>query len=120
MGARSHTQKPKARHACPGPQAWGKGNRGVQSKEFLHAKGGRPNDTNNPYLRGKKMQPPGITGKERAADLIDSALLAYNGGRLREACLLFTEKMLAPHATVGMSLSGAMTPAGLGCSSIIP
>ena len=33
---------------------------------------------------------------------------------------LFTEKMLAPNVTVGMSLAGAMTPAGLGSAAIIP
>jgi deoxyhypusine synthase len=119
--------KPHApRPDCPGPLAWalgkrGKaGNPGLSSKEFLRVKGGKPNDTQNPYLRGRKMRPDGITGNERAADLIDNALLAYNGGRLREACELFTQKMLGPKATVGMTLSGAMTPAGLGCSCLIP
>ncbi len=28
--------------------------------------------------------------------------------------------MLDPDVTIGMSISGALTPAGLGCSSIIP
>src|SRR4029077_4565767 len=41
-------------------------------------------------------------------------------GRLREACALFTQRMLAPDVTVGMSLTGAMTPAGLGMSCLIP
>ncbi|MEO8139273.1 MAG: deoxyhypusine synthase, partial [Gemmatimonadota bacterium] len=72
------------------------------------------------FLRGKRINPTAITGKETAADLIDNAFLAYNAGRLREGCKLFTEKMLAPETTVGMSLTGAMTPAGLGMSSLIP
>jgi deoxyhypusine synthase len=72
------------------------------------------------FLRGKRINPTAITGKETAADLIDDAFLAYNAGRLREGCKLFTEKMLAPETTVGMSLTGAMTPAGLGMSSLIP
>lgn len=72
------------------------------------------------FLRGKRINPAAITGKETAADLIDNAFLAYNAGRLREGCKLFTERMLAPDATVGMSLTGAMTPAGLGMSSLIP
>jgi deoxyhypusine synthase len=72
------------------------------------------------FLRGKRINPAAITGKETAADLIDNAFLAYNAGRLREGCKLFTEKMLAPETTVGMSLTGAMTPAGLGMSSLIP
>jgi deoxyhypusine synthase len=54
------------------------------------------------------------------ADLIDSAFLAYNAARLREACQLFVEKMLEPDVTVGLSITGALTPAGLGMSAIIP
>ena len=72
------------------------------------------------FLSGKRIQPKNVTGREKLADLIDSAFLAYNGARLREACQLFTEKMLEPDVTIGMSLSGALTPAGLGCSSIVP
>lgn len=73
-----------------------------------------------PYLRGQRIDPQAITGRETAADLIDSAFLAYNAGRLKEGCKLFTERMLDPSVTVGMSLTGAMTPAGLGMSSLIP
>jgi deoxyhypusine synthase len=72
------------------------------------------------YLGGERINPKGITGRERVAELIDNAFLAYNAGRLRDGCRLFTSKMLAPDATVGMSLTGAMTPAGLGMSVIIP
>lgn len=56
----------------------------------------------------------------KVADLIDGTFKAYNGGRLAEACRLFTEKMIAGNGLVGMSLTGALTPAGLGCSSIVP
>lgn len=72
------------------------------------------------HLRGKRIDPVAITGTETVAELIDNAFLAYNAGRLREACALFSERMLAPEVTVGMSLTGAMTPAGLGMSTIIP
>ena len=72
------------------------------------------------FLRGRRIDPAAITGRETVADLIDNAFLAYNAGRLREACVLFSERMLAPEVTVGMSLTGAMTPAGLGMSAIIP
>ncbi|HEV8122857.1 MAG TPA: deoxyhypusine synthase [Gemmatimonadales bacterium] len=72
------------------------------------------------HLRGRRINPAPISGKETVADLIDNAFLAYNAGRLREACLLFTSRMLEPDVTVGMSLTGAMTPAGLGMSTIIP
>lgn len=77
----------------------------------------RPSDQ---YLRGRRINPKALTGTETAADLIDNAFYAYNAGRLREGCLLYTQRMLEPEVTVGMSLTGAMTPAGLGMSSLIP
>src|SRR3954463_9421277 len=46
------------------------------------------------FLRGDRIEPRAITGGETAADLIDNAFLAYNAARLREACGLFTKKML--------------------------
>jgi len=76
--------------------------------------------TRSQYLRGQRIDPRPISGKETVAELVDNAFLAYNAGRLHEGCRLFVEKMLAPDCTVGMSLTGAMTPAGLGMSTIIP
>ena len=67
-----------------------------------------------------RLLPEPIRKGVRAADLIDSAFKAYNGGRLAEACRLFSEKMIAGEGTVGMSLTGALTPAGLGKAAIIP
>jgi deoxyhypusine synthase len=72
------------------------------------------------YLRGPAISPPPVRGDLAVADLVDGTFLAYNAGRLRDACLLFTRKMLEPRCTVGMSLTGAMTPAGLGMSTLIP
>jgi deoxyhypusine synthase len=74
----------------------------------------------SPFLRGPRIEPRAITGRESVADLIDTAFLAYNAGRLREAARLFAERMLAANGTVGMSLTGALTPAGLGMSTLIP
>ena len=76
--------------------------------------------SDSPYLRGTRINPEPITGRETTAELIDNAFLAYNAGRMREACRLFSDRMLAKDATVGLSLTGAMTPAGLGMSTIIP
>jgi deoxyhypusine synthase len=67
-----------------------------------------------------RLLPEPIRKGVKAADLIDSAFKAYNGGRLAEACRLFTSKMIAGDGTVGMSLTGALTPAGLGRAAIIP
>ena len=61
------------------------------------------------YLRGQRIDPAPIDGRETVADLIDNAFLAYNAGRLREGCQLFTRRMLEPDVTVGMTLTGAMT-----------
>src|SRR2546421_9123690 len=72
------------------------------------------------HLAGRRIDPPPITGRETAAELIDSAFLAYNAARLREGARLLTERMLEPDVTVGLSLTGALTPAGLGMSCIIP
>lgn len=67
-----------------------------------------------------RLLPAPIKKDIKAADLIDTAFKAYNGGRLGEACRLLTEKMLPKNGTVGLSLTGALTPAGLGRAAIIP
>jgi deoxyhypusine synthase len=77
-------------------------------------------DKKQQLLRGKSISPRPIRGDETVVELIEDAFLAYNAGRLREAAQLFSQRMLADDATVGMSLTGAMTPAGLGMSSVIP
>ena len=77
-------------------------------------------DRKQAILRGRPISPGPITGTETVVQLMDDAFLAYNAGRLREAAQLFAERMLADGGTVGLSLTGAMTPAGLGMSSIIP
>jgi deoxyhypusine synthase len=71
-------------------------------------------------LGGKPIEPEPITGRETVTELIDNAFCAYNAGRIREACSLFSQRMLADDVTVGMSLTGALTPAGLGMSAVIP
>ncbi len=52
--------------------------------------------------------------------LVDRTFLAYNAARLREACQLFTKRMLEDDVTIGVSLTGALTPAGLGIAALIP
>ena len=75
----------------------------------------------NRYLRGRRILPKPITGKESLADLVDGTFLAYNAARLHEGCRLFVKKMLANNnVTVGMSLAGALTPAGLGSAAVVP
>jgi len=67
-----------------------------------------------------RLNPLGVGKDISAADLIDQVILAYNGGRLREASQLLAKKMLPQDGFIGMSLTGALTPAGLGKSCLIP
>ena len=71
------------------------------------------------YLCGKRVLPKPIGKKTDIATLIDN-MDAYNGGRLRAACQLLKEKYAQPDVTIGLSIAGAMTPAGIGASAIIP
>src|SRR6476659_2482216 len=68
----------------------------------------------------RRISPPALAPNAPLADVIDNVFLSYNGGRMREGCQLFVRKMLAPDATVGLALSGALTPAGLGMSCLVP
>src|SRR5919108_3850722 len=79
-----------------------------ESEKFLHR------------ISHKRIEPPPLTGQTPLPQLIDEAFLSYNAGRLREAARLFATKMLADDALVGLSLSGALTPAGLGMSCLVP
>src|SRR5438477_6106020 len=72
------------------------------------------------YMSGKRILPKNLTGRGKLPDLVDETFLAYNSARLKESCQLFADKMLAADVTIGMSISGSLTPAGLGCSCIIP
>lgn len=67
----------------------------------------------NRFLQGKKIDPQPIEKDLAVRELVDEYFLAYNSGRLREACRLFTEKVLKPDVVVGMSLTGALSPAGV-------
>jgi deoxyhypusine synthase len=72
------------------------------------------------FLRGTPIDPRRIDGSETVVDLIEGTFLAYNAARLREACHLFVDKMLDKDTTVGLTMTGALTPAGLGMAAVIP
>ncbi len=72
------------------------------------------------YLTGARILPPPVGKRMRASELIERTFLAYNAGRLREGARLLSERMLKTDVTVGLSLTGALTPAGLGVSCIVP
>src|SRR5512140_883925 len=79
-----------------------------------------PHPRKSPFLGGRRIAPRPVLGNVKAADLIEQTFSAYNAARLREACTLLVERMLEPDVTVGVSLTGALTPAGLGLSCLNP
>jgi deoxyhypusine synthase len=68
----------------------------------------------------RRITPTPVSAAVGLVELIDQYFTAYNSARLREVCHLMTRSILQPDVTVGLSLSGAMTPAGLGTSIIAP
>lgn len=79
----------------------------------------RPMSKTSKFDRYPRLNPAGIGNNMSVADLVDKTFLAYNGGRLREAAKLLTEKMLPRDGLIGLSVTGALTPAGLGKSCLI-
>jgi deoxyhypusine synthase len=67
-------------------------------------------------LKGRPIKYYRPTGDRAVRHLIDHGFQAFNAGRLSEACHIFVDKMLAPRSdtTIGLTVAGAMTPAGLG------
>ena len=74
----------------------------------------------NHLARYARLRPMPVVKGMSVVDLIEGTFLAYNGARLREAAKLLVEKMLVKDGYVGMSLTGALTPAGLGKSCLVP
>jgi deoxyhypusine synthase len=72
------------------------------------------------FLSGKRIDPKPIHEKIKITELVDEVFVAYNAARLREACHLYSKRMLDEDVTVGMTLSGALAPAGMGISTFIP
>ena len=66
------------------------------------------------FMSGPQVEPLRQKPRAQAADLIDDcfARSGFNGRRLAEACQLYS-RMLNAKATVGLTLSGAMTPIGM-------
>jgi deoxyhypusine synthase len=71
-------------------------------------------------LLSRKIVPSPIPANLSVVDLVDNYFSAYNSARLREICHLLAQEVMQPGVTVGVSLSGAMTPTGLGISALAP
>ena len=81
-----------------------------------HRAPGSPGQSRQQFLSGKAIRYYRPQGSAEIRHLIDEGFQAFNASRLSEACRIFSEKMLAPenNATIGMTIAGALTPAGLG------
>jgi deoxyhypusine synthase len=69
-------------------------------------------------LSGPRILPTRVKPDMTVTELIDQQFQAYNAARLHEAARLYVERMLDPEqdVTIGMTMAGALTPAGLGGS----
>jgi deoxyhypusine synthase len=72
-----------------------------------------------PFEKARRVDPRPITGRENARDLLDHAFSAYVGRQVRTAYQLMRRSM-EEDASIFLTLSGAMTPAGLHQSCLIP
>ena len=101
-----------SRHGDGKGKASAAGNKSEQKRAAEHRERSGAAHTSHEgskWLQGGRIEPRRIDGTESAADLIDTTFLAYNAARLREACQLYTRKMLEPDVTVGLTLTGAKT-----------
>ncbi|SVD08765.1 uncharacterized protein METZ01_LOCUS361619, partial [marine metagenome] len=89
-------------------------------KIWVIKKGFFVEDNRNKYLKGERIFPDPITDGLTIKDLVDKYFNGYNAARIQEICHLISEKMSPQEVFVGFSLSGALTPAGLGASCIVP
>jgi len=71
-------------------------------------------------IKGPEIEPRPMPTQLSITRLVDEYMPAFNGARLREACQLLVGKILKPEVTVGLSISGALTPAGFGISVLAP
>jgi deoxyhypusine synthase len=85
-----------------------------------HRAPGSPGHNASSYLAGQAIQYYRPRGSAEVRHLIDGSFQAFNAGRLSEACHIFADKMLAPEndTTIGLTVAGALTPAGLGGCAI--
>src|SRR5690348_16789542 len=72
-----------------------------------------------PFEKARRVDPRPITGRETARDLLDHAFSAYVGRQLRTAHELM-RRSIEEDCSIFLTLSGAMTPAGLHQSCLIP
>lgn len=73
----------------------------------------------NKHLR-MALKPVAVDGQMSVSDLIDRCMVSFNARQLRAACRLYAEVLKQDNTRIGLSLSGALIPAGLGGSCLAP
>src|SRR6202171_3526088 len=79
----------------------------------------RTRDVRTAYEKSRRVDPRPITGRERPAELLEHAFPAYVGRQERIAFELM-RRSVEDACSVFLTFSGAMTPAGLHQSCLIP
>ena len=79
----------------------------------------RKTQLRKPFQKARRVDPRPITGRESARDLLEHAFGAYVGRQVRTAHELM-RRSIAEDCSIFLTLSGAMTPAGLHQSCLIP
>jgi deoxyhypusine synthase len=79
----------------------------------------KKNSMRTAYAKSRKVDPRPITGKEKPTEILEHAFSAYVGRQERTAHELMRRSM-EEDCSIFLTLSGAMTPAGLHQSCLIP
>ncbi len=76
---------------------------------------------NHPCLNNHIPLKPKPLGRGMTVDeVIESSLFSFNAGTFRKACELFATQIVEKEVRIGVSLAGALVPAGIGRSCLIP
>lgn len=71
-------------------------------------------------FKGKAISTSPVEKNMSVVDLVDNCFCAFNAARISEICQLLVQKIMKDDVIVGLSLTGALTPAGLGSTSLLP
>ncbi|MFO0659048.1 MAG: deoxyhypusine synthase family protein [Polyangiaceae bacterium] len=118
--SRTRSTKPaRATKASSGAAKTSKSAKSTIATKATKTKGRSRADLRGAFTQARDVRPAGLTGKERPADVLANAFPAYVGRQVRIAYDLMKACVRDQHA-VFLTLSGAMTPAGLHQSCLIP
>ena len=66
------------------------------------------------------LKPRPLTRGMTVDQIIESSMFSFNAGSFRKACELFANHVVQEKVRIGVSLAGALVPAGIGRSCLIP